>query len=329
MKPVAPLEFPREQQAAYTRARRLEWVSLAHLATSTVFTFLVMGSSQAMRTSWLDGIISFVPPVAFLVASHVARRRPSKRYPYGRHGAVALGYVTASLALLAMGTFLLYEALHKLATVERTTIGGMELFGTVMWAGWPMLVALAYASIPSVFLGRAKLALAPAIHDKVLYADAEMNRADWMSQSAAAVGVMGTGLGLWWMDAAAAALVSTLIVKDGVSNLRVAAADLMEESPRTIGAKPREDPLPARLASHLESFDFVEKARVRLREDGHVFLGEAFVVLRDQRGVTTRVAELAEAAKAFSWRIQELVVMPVTREWLEAEEARISASSSP
>ena len=318
MRPVSPLEFPEKQLAAYRKARLLEWLSVAYLASAAIFLYLVMGSSQAMRTSWLEDVISLVPPIAFLIAAPIARRQPSKRYPYGMHGAVSIGYLTAALALLAMGTFLLIEALHKLATVERTTIGGFDLFGTTVWAGWPMLAALAYTGVPSFFLGRAKLKLAEAIHDKVLYADAEMNRADWMAESAAAVGVIGTGFGLWWMDGAAAAVVSLDIVRDGVRNVKAAVTDLIEEMPKTIASQDKPDPLPAQVARYLESFDWVEAAQVRMREVGHVFLGEAFVVPKSERNLIANIAELSEKAKAFHWRIQELVIVPVTREILEA-----------
>lgn len=36
------------------------------------------------------------------------------------------------------------------------------------------------------------------MHDKVLHADAKMNKADWMTAAAALVGVLGIGLGWWW-----------------------------------------------------------------------------------------------------------------------------------
>lgn len=317
MRPVSPVEFPERQAAAFRKARNLEWLSIAYLTSSTVFLYLVMGSSQAMRTSWLEDVISLVPPIAFLVASRIATKKPSKRYPYGMHGAVSIGYLSAALALLAMGGFLLFEAVSKLVALERTSIGGFDLFGTTIWAGWPMLAALVYTGVPSFFLGRAKLKLAAVIHDKVLYADAEMNRADWMAELAAAIGVIGTGFGLWWMDAAAAALVSLDIVRDGVRNVRTATADLIEEMPRSTTHQEKSDPLPAQLARYIESFDWVEKAKVRLREDGHVFLGEAFVVPKSQRDLLANVEDLAEKAKAFNWRIQEIVVMPVSAAFLD------------
>jgi hypothetical protein len=57
-----------------------------------------------------------------------------------------------------------------------------------VWLGWLMIAALAWSAIPSVVLGRAKLPLAAELHDKVLYADAKMNRANsraWASRSSA------------------------------------------------------------------------------------------------------------------------------------------------
>jgi len=149
MKPVERIEFPPEQEEAFRKARRLEWLSVAFIASAALFLYFVMGSSQAMRTSWLEDIMSLVPPIAFLVSSRLATRSATNNFPYGMHTSVSIGYLTASLALCAMGAFLLYEALYKLIAEERTTIGGFDLFGTTVWAGWPMLVALAYTGIPS------------------------------------------------------------------------------------------------------------------------------------------------------------------------------------
>ena len=157
---------------------------------------------------------------------------PRPRYPYGFHTAVSIGYLTASLALLAMGSFLLIEAAVKLIADERTTIGGMTLFGQNIWAGWPMLLALIYGSVPSFFLGRAKLALAPRIHDKILFADAQMMKADRMAGTATALGVLGVGLGYWWADPVAAGLVSLDILHDGATNVANAVTDLMNERPK-------------------------------------------------------------------------------------------------
>jgi divalent metal cation (Fe/Co/Zn/Cd) transporter len=150
----------------------------------------------------------------------------------------------------------------------------------------------------------------------VLYADAEMNRAEWMTELAAGVGVIGAGFGFRWADATAAGLVSLDIVRDGVRNLRAAITDLVDEMPKSTVNQHRLDPLPGELERYLESFDWVEKAEVRMREEGHVFFGEAFVVPKTTKNLVDNVVELAEKAKAFNWRVYELTVMPVDRETL-------------
>jgi divalent metal cation (Fe/Co/Zn/Cd) transporter len=324
MRRVERIEFPPEQEEAFDKARRLEWISIAYIGTAAVFLYLTMGSSQAMRTSWLEDIISLVPPIAFLVCSRLATRKASTRFPYGIHSSVSIGYLTASLALLAMGCFLFVEAAIKLGFGERTTIGGYTLLGTTIWAGWPMLLALAYTGIPSFFLGRAKLKLAPTIHDKILYADAEMMRADWMAETAAGVGVIGAGLGLWWMDAVAAGLVSLDIIRDGGRNTLAAVTDLIDETPKRTTNRHQLEPLPGELARYVESLDWVERAEVRMRDEGHVFFGEIFVVSRSLREfsaeeLSERIGDLAEKAKAFNWRIHDVTVMPIERRRMEAE----------
>jgi divalent metal cation (Fe/Co/Zn/Cd) transporter len=324
MRRVERIEFPPQQQEAFRKARRLELISVAYISSAALLLYFTMGSSQAMRTSWMDDMISLVPPTAFLVCSRLATRKATAAFPYGMHSSVSIGYLTASLALLTMGALLLAEAAIKLFSGERTSIGGYTLLGTTVWAGWPMLVALAYTGVPSFFLGRAKLRLAPTIHDKILYADAEMMRADWMVEVATAVGVIFTGLGLWWMDALAAGLVSLDILRDGARNTLAAVTDLIDETPKRTTDRSQLEPLPGELARYVESLDWVEKAEVRMREEGHVFFGEIFVVPRSRcalsgEALSARVGELADEAKAFNWRVHDVTVMPIERKRTESE----------
>ena len=86
--------------------------------------------------------------------------------------------------------------------------------------------------------------------------------------------MVGVGFGLWWLDAVAAALISLDITKDGVSNLRRAVVDLMDQTPTTIDEDDA-DPLRDRLAEMLQDLDWVEDVDLRLREDGQVYFGES------------------------------------------------------
>lgn len=311
--PSAPdAEFPAEQKRLLARARRLEWWSLGFTASAALVLYVTMGSSQAMRTSFFEDVVSLVPAGAFLLASRIAMRPPGRRYPYGTHSAISIGYLTAALALVTMGSFLLIEAVIKIASGTRTTIGGMTLLGQTVWAGWPMLVALVYSGVPSVIFGHMKMRIAPQLHDKILFADAKMMKADWMAELATACGVIGIGLGFWWADPLAALLVSLDILHDGVSNVARAVTDLIKERPKKTDGSGFE-PLPEEVAAFLRSLDWVEDAEVRMREDGHVFFGEAYVIPRAADCLTENIEKAVQKAKSLNWRLHDLVIMPVRR----------------
>jgi divalent metal cation (Fe/Co/Zn/Cd) transporter len=304
-------ELPPEQHEVYRQAARLEWITLGYLVTAIAVVYVALGSSQAMKAAWIEDILSLLPPIAFLVANRLRRRPPTDEYPWGFHRAVTVGYLCAAAALLLLGSYVLLDSLMKLVMAERPPIGVFVIGGWDPWAGWVMLAALVYTGIPPVILGRKKLKLAGQIHDKVLYADAEMNRADWMTAGAAGLGIIGIGLGLWWADAVAGAFISLDIVRDGVKNLKAASADLIDRMPRTYDdAEP--DPLIAELYDDLVALEWVTDARVRLREIGHVFAGEAFVVPANGDDLVQRANDARRQLVDDHWKLHDIVIVPVS-----------------
>jgi cation diffusion facilitator family transporter len=284
-------------------------LTIAYLVSAVGLLALVLGSSQAMKTAWFEDLLSLVPPIAFLVAERYNSRAPTRRFPYGFHRTVSIGHLCAALALFAMGGYLLIESVAKLIAAEHPTIGAVTLFGQTFWLGWLMIPALLWSGLPAVFLGRAKMPLARGLHNKVLYADADMNKADWLTAGAAIVGVVGIGFGLWWA-AAAAALISLDIAKDGLKNLRHAVNDLMDQTPTTV-ARDDVDPLRGRVAAKLVELPWVEDAEVRLREEGQVYFGEAFVVPSDASDLTEKIEEALQDVRDLDWRVHDLAIMPV------------------
>lgn len=306
-------ELPPEQHEAYRKAARLEWITIGYLITAIAVVYVALGSSQAMKAAWIEDILSLLPPIAFLVANRMRRRPPTAEYPWGFHRAVTVAYLCASAALLAMGTYVLIDSLMKLVMAERPPIGVFVIGGWDPWAGWVMLAALLYTGIPPVILGRMKLKLADQIHDKVLYADAEMNRADWMTAGAAGLGIVGIGLGFWWADAVAGAFISLDIVRDGFRNLKAASADLIDRMPKTYDDKEL-DPIIAELHDDLIALDWVKDARVRLREIGHVMAGEAFVVPVDGDDLVQRANDARGQLMNDHWKLHDIVIVPVSED---------------
>src|SRR5699024_12478776 len=82
--------------------------------------------------------------------------------------------------------------------------------------------------IPLVILARMKIKLAPLLHNKMLQADAAMDKADWMRGLATGVGILAVGAGIWWADVAAAIVISFDILRDGVKNMRSSISDLID-----------------------------------------------------------------------------------------------------
>ncbi|EMY32587.1 cobalt-zinc-cadmium efflux permease [Arthrobacter crystallopoietes BAB-32] len=302
-------ELPEEQHEALRKARKLEWLTIGFLTVTVILVFLVLGNSQAMKAAWIEDLLSFLPPIAFLVAARIIRRPPTERHPYGYHRAIGVAHLVAAVALLVMGSYLIVDSGLGLVLAEHPTIGGIELFGRTFWLGHLMIAVMLLIALPPVFLGRAKMKVAETLHDKVLYADADMNKADWMTAVAAAAGVAGIGIGWWWADSMAALVISASITRDGVKNLRAAVADLVDARARTYdNAEPH--PVTQRVDSYLSGLEWVDQAKSRTRDEGHVFHLESFVVPR--QGRTPSLGDIERARRGcieLDWKVQDMQIV--------------------
>ena len=313
MRAYADHEMPQEVQQQYRWAVRLEWWTIAYLLSAIALMALVVGQSQAMKAAWVEDLLSLLPPIAFLIASRFRERGATQRFPYGFHRAVSAAYLIASAALLVMGLVILGDSALRLITRERPSIGLIEVFGQQVWLGWLMIPALIWSAVPAVVLGRKKLPLASKLHDKVLYADAQMNRADWLTALAAIVGVVGIGAGLWWADAVAAIVISLDIARDGARNVKAAFADLMDREPTSPGEQKPLD-LIAEVEEHVRALAWVSRAEVRLREHGHLITGEVYVVPQAAGAILPHlVQEAMSDLEQLDWRLREVVIVPLAQ----------------
>ncbi len=303
--------FGEEQRETLRRARRLEWITLAWMSATVALVALVAGQSQAMRAAWAEDMLSLLPPIAFLVAARRIRKRPDRLHPYGFHRSIGVAHLVAAIALLTMGGYLAIDSVMTLVTVERPPIGLTVLFGHAIWSGWLMVAVMVVTSIGPVFLGYKKLALSETLHDKVLFADADMSKADWSTAVATIAGVLGVGLGLWWSDATAALLVSVSILRDGVKNLRGSIGGLTDAEARTYDDS-APHPLTRRIEERAEEESWVGEASARVRDEGHVFHAEVFVVpAAGTEPSLDRIAALRDRIEELDWKVHDVVIAPV------------------
>jgi cation diffusion facilitator family transporter len=304
--------YPEEQQGERAKAKKLSWLSIGLLFSAGTLLYFTVGQSEAMKTAWVSDILTAIPPMALLIAMHYELRPPSKRFPFGYTRSISVAFLVTSGILSLVGLYLLYESVMKLVMQQRPPIGTMELFGRQLWAGWVMLVALAYSMFCGLLIGQLKKPVAKKLNDKALNAEAAMNKAEWMSEGAAIIGLMIVAFGHWWGDAAAAAFISIEIVRDGWMNTRLVIGDLMDESPTQIGTSDLED-ITSKVRRTIEEMEGVSTAAVRLREHGRAVTGEVFVVLGDHTDVIARSAEVAARAHDVDWRLHDIAVVPVAQ----------------
>jgi divalent metal cation (Fe/Co/Zn/Cd) transporter len=304
--------LPPAEREALARARRLELLWIGALLTISIVMFFAVGSSQAMKTAWIEDLLSFVPPAAFLLATWVEGWPPTDRFPLGFIRVTSIAYLVSATALTGVGLFLLIDSAHTLVTVEKPTIGSIRILGVTFWFGWLMIAALLYsAALPAVF-GRLKLRPARALHDKILYADALMNKADWLTAVAGVGGILGIGMGWWWADAAAAIVIAADVLHDGVKHTGAAMRDLSDEMPRTVDDSGF-DPLIGAMRARVRALPWVAGSDLRLREEGRFLTGTVDVVPKGGDVSAARVAEAERALAALHWRVRGVTVRPVTQ----------------
>ncbi|MDP3949989.1 cation diffusion facilitator family transporter [Microbacterium sp.] len=314
-------DLPPEQQQALKKAVRWEYATIGYTICTITLVAFVVGNSQAMRTAWIEDMLSLIPQVAFLIALLFVRRRPTVRHPYGMHRAMGIGHLVAGVALLAVGLNLAFEAVSGLVAAEHPTIGSVNLFGQTVWLGWLMVSVMSVIVIGPLIYGRAKAKLAPVLHNKLLYADADMAKADWQTNAASIVGVLGVGFGAWWLDGVAALFISLGIVWDGVRNTKGAVIDLMDQRARTYDDE-HPHPLAREVVEHLRAQPWIADAAVRMRDQGQVFHIEAFVVPRRGRVSVAQIDRVSESIAQMDWKVQDVVVIACSTLPDEADRGR-------
>lgn len=291
---------PRLKEVA-RRAERLEYWSIFWTVTVIAVMGAAMGSSQTMKTAWIEDCLSLIPPAVFLIASRVERLPPSARFPFGFARAPGLAFAIAAAALAALGATLLIDAIIGLLSQEHATVAAVHLFGHEIWLGWIMVAAQVYSIIVPIVLGRLKLPLAKALNDKTLFTDAMTQKANWMTGVAGIGGVIGIGLGYWWADALAAGLISLDILNDGIRALRSASAELVDGAPRALDScevSGDARALHAALDAHFPG------AEIHLRETGRVISAQVVGAVPPDKQV--RPADYWPGDPADAWRLHRI-----------------------
>lgn len=304
------LQTPASLVSPMRDARRLQWWSLAAAAVVAVLLTATLGPSQAMKAAWLENVVRALPAAAWLAASRLVQRPPDARFPYGYVRAPTVGLLSVAVVFVCAGLYLAVDSLARLVMLEYADFGPTILAGEPVWSGWLMVAALVISALPPVTLSLYKRPLARALHQKPLYCAAARERTEWLIALVAVLGVLGTGGGFRWADAAAAALIGALMVRRGGHDAASAARDLLDQRPHTV-ARDETDPLMEEVRSAICELPWVSDVEMRMREEGPVLSGELFITpVQGTHDLMTRLPEAEAAARAVHWRVYDIVAAP-------------------
>ncbi|HLN56166.1 MAG TPA: cation transporter [Bacteroidales bacterium] len=312
-------EYPSQLEQKFRKAKKLEWITLFYFSSAVFFIILVMGSSQTMKTAWLEDALSLIPPASFLISSRIYVKGSDQNFPYGYHRVISIAFLISAVALTTVGSFLFIDSALTLIKSERPTISTIEVAGHQVWMGYIMILVLLYSTIPSMILGIKKKPLAEDLLEKNLYTDAQMNKADWLSGLSAVAGIIGIGIGWYWADAVAAIIISFDIMHDGFSYLRQAVFDLMNQIPKLIQNK-KEDPIFDKIKKEVEKESWIKTSGIRFRQEGHIYFGEVFIVPAREDRLTERMELLKKKLLELNWRVFD-VTLTLVKE-LDPEKAK-------
>src|SRR5690554_6059646 len=129
-------ELPRHLQPEFEKARRLEWITIGYMLTVIIVMYLAMGSSQSMKVALIEDVLSLVPAISFLVASKYLHKKADKKFPYGYHSAFTIAFLCGSVALFAIGLFVVFDSGMTLIKQEHPAIGSVVIGSEVYWLGY-------------------------------------------------------------------------------------------------------------------------------------------------------------------------------------------------
>ena len=184
------------------RGERGAWLSIVTylLLASLKIIFAQVTNSQALRADGLNNATDVIASVSILIGMKISRKPPDHNHHYGHFRAELIASLVASFIMVTVG---LQVILNSVQFIWRDQPSEPEMLG-----GW---VALGSAVLMfGVYFFNRKLA--QKINSQSLYAASQDNKADALVSLAAFIGILGSQIGLPWLDPLAGILVGILIV---------------------------------------------------------------------------------------------------------------------
>ena len=275
----------RLRDASPRRYAVIRRVTLVGAGVDLVLALAKIGGGFAAQSQSLiaDGVHSasdLVTDLLVLLAAKLARGKPDADHPYGHERIETAATVALGVVLIAVGVGIAFDSFRRLFHPE-------ELQIPAWWAMAVAAVSVAFKEAVYHYTMRA----ARRFRSRLLEANAWHARSDAASSLVVIVGVGGALLGLGYLDAVAAVIVSWMIGRMGYHLARRSVEELIDT-----GLEPEQ--VEAIRAALMKVGGVRDLHMLRTRQMGPKSLVDVHILLDDPKLSVSEGHQISETARA-------------------------------
>ena len=240
----------------------------------------VLAQSQSLVADGVHSMSDLVTDLLVLLAARFARAKPDADHPYGHERIETAATVALGVVLIVIGAGIALDAVRRLFHPEEIRVP----------AWWAMAIA-AVSVVLKEAVYRYTLRAARRHRSRLLEANAWHARSDAASSIVVIVGVGGSLLGLAYLDAMAAVVVSWMIIRMGYRLARRSMEELIDT-----GLDPDQV---EEIRAALTAVDGVRDLHMlRTRQMGPKSLVDVHILLDDPKLSVSEGHQISETARA-------------------------------
>ena len=165
-------------------------------------TFGYFGDSKGLWADGLNNTTDIIASVAVLIGLKISKRPPDDNHSYGHLRAETVASLVAAFIMITVGLQVIYSAIESFFSQDAAAVPDM----------FTAYVAL-FSALFMYGIYRYNLVLSKKTNSASIHAVAQDNRSDALVSIGAFIGIIGTTIGISWLDAVAALVVGMMICK--------------------------------------------------------------------------------------------------------------------
>lgn len=184
-------------------AEKGAYVSIAAYLFLSVLKLSIgyFGHSQGLWADGLNNTTDILASLAVLIGLKISKRPPDEDHSYGHMRAETVASLVSAFIMASVGVQVLFSGIQTFFSGHHET---------------PSILTLYTALFSAIFMYgifRYNLNISKKINSASIHAVAQDNKSDALVSLGAFVGILGTKIGLNWLDSIAALLVGIIICK--------------------------------------------------------------------------------------------------------------------